>query len=450
MPRNIGSVKISTAILLTAVTAAATPAQRDFAFGVLAEARGDDAAAANFFESARLADPVAVPLVQRAVAARMAAGERGAAVTLYRDLAAARPDDLGVQFFYSDFLDAQSGGDSLALKLSEETLLAALAKHPGHPEIIRRLFQHAQAADDDVRQAELLEQLPPGDPAAALLYASLSKAMADGKEAAAVAAVSERLQAAFNLHPEDPEMARTLSENFREAGNSAEAIATLEHHVEAAPWSLELRTRLGVLYFTAKRDAEGETTLQEVLTISPQHALAHQALAKFYRLHDQPGPARVHASELMKIRGGSVGDFLKLADEWLAANDPRQARLLLERAIFAHPTDYEVANLLAIATRRDPETRDQSARLFREAEALRPADVPPTPEFMLESAEALLDQGQTKAAEEQLRNAIRAFPAEAKKETAVALRRLAGIWEAENRNGDAARALRQRADSLDP
>jgi hypothetical protein len=61
----------------------------------------------------------------------------------------------------------------------------------------------------------------------------------------------------------------------------------------------------------------------------------------------------------------------------------------------------------------------------------------------------LIEQGQTKAAEERLRTAIKTFPAEAKKETANALRRLALLWETENRNLDAARALRQRADGLD-
>ena len=54
------------------------------------------------------------------------------------------------------------------------------------------------------------------------------------------------------------------------------------------------------------------------------------------------------------------------------------------------------------------------------------------------------------AAEERLRLAIRTYPPEQKKESATALRRLAGIWQLENRNGEAAKALLQRADSLDP
>jgi hypothetical protein len=61
----------------------------------------------------------------------------------------------------------------------------------------------------------------------------------------------------------------------------------------------------------------------------------------------------------------------------------------------------------------------------------------------------LLDQGQSKAAEDRLRAAIKSFPPTAKKETSATLRRLALLWESESRNLEAARALRQRADALD-
>ena len=50
---------------------------------------------------------------------------------------------------------------------------------------------------------------------------------------------------------------------------------------------------------------------------------------------------------------------------------------------------------LAIATRRDPETRENAARLFREAEAAKPEAVKNEPAFLIESAETLIAQGQT-------------------------------------------------------
>ena len=76
-------------------------------------------------------------------------------------------------------------------------------------------------------------------------------------------------------------------------------------------------------------------------------------------------------------------------------------------------------------------------------------DLKPDAAFLIESAECLIEEGQSKAAEERLRTAIKSFPPEKKKETAAALRRLAGLWERENRNAEAAKALKQRADALD-
>ena len=433
-------------LLFAASLAEAGNPRTDFALGVLAESRDDAAEATLRFENAREADPLALPLVRRAVRARLAEGARPAAVKLYRDLAAARPDDLEIQLACADFLSQQGGGDALALKLADETLEAALQKNPGHPEIIRRLFQRAPSAGDKSRR---LDQLAPDDPAAVLLYATLSRSLFDSADAAAREKLDRRFLSAVESHSENPGLARAASEYFRDTKRPDQAIDILKRHIEAAPSSLDLRTRLGILHFTAKRDAEGEAALKEVLAIHPRQALAHQSLAKFYRLRDSPGPARFHAGELLKIRGGSPADFIKLADEWLAADNPRQARILLEKAVFNHPQNFELANQLAIATRRDPATRDLAARLFREAEALRSADRKPEPAFLIESAEALIAQGQSKAAEERLRAAIKSFPPEAKKETAAALRRLALLWETESRNADAAHALRQRADALD-
>jgi len=436
--------------LLSAFPAAAVESVNpriEYAFGVLEAQRGKREEASARYEKARIADPTAILLVTYAVDARMNSGDRSGAVKLYRDLAAARPEDLDVQLTYSDFLDGMANGDALARQLSDETLLAALARSPGHPEIIRRLFQHSFV--DKPRQEELLGQLSKDDPASAMLFATLSRTLFDAKNAEAATRVDEHLTLAFESHPERADLARTASEHFRSTGRPDQAISILEKHVQAAPSSLDLRTRLGVLYFAAKRDTEGEAALKAVLEINPNQALAHQSLAKFYRLHDQPEPARFHAGETLRIRGGSPDEFLQLADEWLASGNPRDARLLLEKSVFDHPDNQELIEKLAIATRRDPETKDQAARLFRQAEAAKPATEKTDPAFMVESAAALIDQGETKAAEERLRNAIRAYPADAKKETAAALRQLAGLWENENRNLDAARSLRQRADALD-
>jgi Flp pilus assembly protein TadD len=432
-----------------AMLAAEASPRLDFALGVLAESRGAGDEAALRFENARAEDPMAFPLVERVAGMRLAAGDRAGAVKLYRDLAQARLDDLEIQIAYADFLEAQGRGDALALKLSSQTLEAALTKFPGDPRVVRRLFQHAQARGDQAGQESLLDQLSADDPAAVLLYASLFKSVFDSGDAAALGQLDKRLLHAFESNSSVPELARAASDHFRDTERRVRAIEILKRHAETTPASLDLRTRLGILYFEAEMNPEGEATLKDVLVIHPRHALAHQALAKFYRSCEKPELARFHASELLKIRGGSPADFLKLADEWLAADEPRQARLLLEKAVFNYPDNPDLARKLAIATRRDPATSGLAARLFAEAEAIHTSTDPPEPAFLVEVAEALIAQGQNQAAEERLRSAIKAFPPSAKKETSSALRRLALLWESENRNLDAARALRQRADALD-
>lgn len=420
----------------------------EFALGVLAETRGEESAAVHF-EKARLADPLALPLVQRAVDRCMAANDRGGAVKLLRDLAAARPEDLTVQLTYTAFLTQHGQGDSMAAKIAGGVLEKILATHPGHPEAIRQLHRIYLAESRKIEALALLDRLATDDPASALLYASLARSAADADDAAQRTRLDRHYQAALTASPGNAALAREASEHFRNSERPEKAIEVLEQHTAAAPSSLALRTRLGLLLFAAKQDARGESMLKEVLAIHPRQALAHQSLAKFYRSRQQPEAARFHAGELLKIRGGSAADFSKLADEWLAAGDPREARLLLERAVFAHPARWELQQKLAIAARRDPQSRETAGRLFREAEAARPAGTQAEPAFLVEFAETLLAGGQAAAAEDRLRAAIRAYPAEAKAETAAALRRLAGLWEAENRNTDAARALRQRAETLE-
>ena len=423
---------------------ASTNPHLEFALGALAEHRGDEESAARYFESARLLDPQAAPLVERAVSRLIASGERSAAIAMFRELAASRPDDLTIQLAYADFLTLHGKGDSLALKLATESLDAVLQKHPGHPEIIRRLI-----STDPSRGMDLLDQLAPDDPDSARLFASLSQGLKDPDDLTARGEIDRRLMLALKAHPDNPALARDTSEHFRGTKRLDQAIDALKLHTEAAPWSLDLRVRLGILFFSAKLDADGESTLKELLAIQPRHALAHQSLAKFYRLRDQPEAAAHHSGELLKIRGGSASEFIKLADEHLAAARPREARLLLEKAVFDHPDNPEIRMKLAIATHQDPESRSRAPRLFREAEQVASDGKISDPIFLTASAEAMIEAGQSKAGEERLRAAIRAYPADAKKQTAATLRRLAALWTAENRNADA-RPLLLRAQSLDP
>jgi Tfp pilus assembly protein PilF len=434
------------------MVAGASP-KLDFALGVLAEQRGDAVAAAAAVEKARAADPTAYPLVTRSAERLRAAGDIEGASTLYRDFAKAAPERLDAQMAYADFLRGVSPEDDFASKMARDTLEKALERWPQSLGTKQRLFRIYEALGEREKSLELFEKLaaPDAGEGATMAAVDMARTLFPKDDPKARARLDELLTKAVERSPENPVLARTASDHFRNTGRLPEAVEMLALHVAADPASLNLRTRLGILQLAAEKTEEGEATLKEVIAIDPRQGLAHQSLAKLYRKQERPDAARPHAAEALKIRGGEPSEFATLADEFLDAGEPREARLLLEKAVFFNVSDAGLAAKLAVATRRDPETRGKASRFFREAESLAGGEGPvKDPVFLTEFAESLVEGGQVSAAEERLRMAIRAYPAEKKKETAAALRRLAGLWQDANRNAEAARALLQRADGLDP
>jgi len=447
-------VRILVVLLLSALSASAQENPRvEFAKGLLDQSRGNRQEAAKRFETARLADPLALPLVQRAANRNLAEGNLAAAVTLYREFAAASPQRLDAQLLYADFLRAQGKGDGLAEKMAGATLEGALQHFPDNPAILERLFRTSEAKGDHERSMQLFETLTakrPLSPAAMLLAADWSGILFKGDDLPARDRLDRLFEKAVEATPTHAALARAASEHFRKTNRLDRAIAALDQHVQAVPADLDLRTRLGILQFAANHATDGEATLKAVIAIDDRNALAHESLAKFYRKQNQTPLALPHADAVLRIRGGDPSEFLALADEWLGVNQPKAARILLEKAAFDHPADPAIAAKLAIATHRDPETRGKASVLFREAESVIPTDAPADPAFLAESASALIDEHRLPAAEDRLRKAIRAYPPDEKLQTAATLRQLADLWNSQNKNADAARALRQRADSLDP
>ncbi|MEP2776310.1 MAG: hypothetical protein ABJQ29_05375 [Luteolibacter sp.] len=421
----------------------------DFTFGALEEVRGDLDNAREYYHSAYQADPTALPLVRLEVDRLIDAKERGKAFEVYENAVDARPDDAMLRIEFGDFLAQVGRGDGLADAKRLEAYEAVLKMAPGDYLPIERLIRYAREKGNDDRARKLIEELNRDTPEAVSYYVSTSKSLYDSRDKEAQRRISDCFGTAMEEHPEWADIAKTASDHFRGAGDLNKAIAILQQHVEVRPSSLDLRIRLGILMFVANRDTEGVEILTEVLEVHPKKALAHESLAKHFRKSGMLEEARYHAAELLKIRGGSAQEFIKLAEEMTQAGEVRSARLLLEKAAFDFPDDAELMMKLALATARDPETREAAARLFREVENMlaNPADM--SPEFLLQSARELISQGQAKAAEERLRTAIRNFPAEAKKESAAAMRELAGIWISEDRNLDAANALIKRAEALE-
>jgi len=442
-------MRIAFGIGMATVTALNAGSLLDFSYGKLAELRGEGALASEHYAKAHAADPTALPLVRIVAERYLQDGDRPAALEVFRKLVEARPDEPLVRIEYGDFLGNIGKDDTMAERLREESYAKALQAMPGDLLPVERLIRTARARGDDDRARELLETLRTDSEEAVRYYVATSRSLYDSRDEQAAARIDARFRQAMADHPAWAGVARAASDHFRQTGRTGEAIAVLRDHTAARPSSLDLRIRLGILHFTAGEDAEGVRVLREVLEIHPRKALAHEALAKHFRRTGSLPEARRHAAELLSLRGGTPGEFTTLADELLAAGETRAARILLEKAVFHHPEDAALMMKLALATSRDPVSKADATRLFRQAEAMLADPAEMDPAFLLASANELIAQGQTKAAEERLRNAIRTFPKDAKKETAAALRALAALWISENRNSEAAKALISRAEALE-
>ena len=421
----------------------------EFSFGVLEQERGDGDAASAHFQKAYEADPNAMPLVRIIADTYIEKGDRSAALEAYERVVADRTDEPFIALEYGDFLGRVGKGDALAARKREEIYGKVHEAMPGAYIAIERLLRLARERGDDVRARELLKMLDTDSEQAVRYYIATTKSLYDSRDEAAAARIDMRFLDTMAAHPEWSGIARSASDHFRQTNRLEQAIDILRKHLEVRPSSLDLKIRLGILLFADKKDVEAVKIMREVLEVHPKKALAHESLAKHFRQIGQINIARGHAAVLLGIRGGTAEEFLELADELTAADDFRAARILLEKAVFRHDEDSKLMMKLAIATSRDPETKDSAARLYREAEAMlsNPAEIDPA--FLLESAKQLRAQGQTKAAEERLRNAIRSFSKDAKKEAAAAMRALADIWISEGRNTDEAKALISRAEALE-
>lgn len=428
--------------------------QQLYAKAVLAKLRQEKTAYPTLMEQARSKDPDAFPLMKECARLKQGEGDITAASTLYREFAKKHPDRLEGQLIYADFLRQTSPDDSLARKLTIETLERADQNFPNSPDVLERLFRISEVDGMRERSVAILERIgkaEPLTPALAVLGATIARTVYDADDPKGTAFVDALYQRALATSPKYPVLARTVSDYFRESGRMKEAIEALELHTKAAPASIDLRIRLSLLYLSANRDTEALKELNEILTIDPHHVLAHKTLAKWYRKQGKDEQARAHAAAVLRDGGGPPEEWLALADEWLNANDPRQARILLEKAVFKHTKDANLAAKLAIATRRDPETRSHASRLFRQAEAMAgPDTLSKDPVFLSEFAGALIDENTLDLAADRLRAAIRLFPPDAPKPTAAALRQLADLWDRQQKNAEAAAALRERAQKLDP
>ena len=430
-----------------------------FAKGVFSEIGGEQQQARQFYQKALEADPHAYPLTTKTSRLQLATLDLPAATQTLRTFAKNHRKHLDSQLHYASFLKHQASSDKIAQQAAIETLELANTNFPHHPAVYDSLILHYENSNRREDSLQLLEEQLDSDthdPNHWLALAPIVKTLYPKDEPQ----YREKLQLIFEKAAEkglhNPHFTRTISEYHRSEGRIEEAINTLQKHLTLTPSSHSLRTRLGLLQLHNQDENAGEATLLQVLAIHPEQTLAHNSLAKLYRKKNHTEKALHHRAEGLRISGGHPQEAIELANEYLALEQAHQARLLLEKFRFDYPENPAIHARLAIATLRDG-LPEQAARLFRQAEALAKDSKDSASaqyldaDFQIEFANSLLSAGAFAAAETRLRQAAQGLDLDDEpKKYAQAVTALAQLWIDQGKNEAPAKALLQRAISIDP
>jgi len=434
-----------------------------FAKGLLTEREAEFEEASELYQEAMQQDPSSFYLTRKKSGALSSSGHMDAAVKTMGDFAQAHRENLAAQFSYVNFLERVASSREQSRKQALEVLEEAKISHGLSEKVFHGLLSRYEAGEERGKSLALYEEFV--------------SAANGGKEASYWLS---RLQAAGilmdgNGEPfqkekeccytglravglEDVFVARKVSEHYRQQGRVDEAMGVLAEHIELVPSSTSLMTRMGILQLASGQEEEGEVTLMTAMNINPRETLAYESLAKHYEKQGQKSKALELRGKALEISGGSPGDFLNLANQYLDHGEAHPARLLLEKARFDHPDDLEILAKLAAATAQDG-LPDEAVKLCRQAELI----VEEAPEheraelaayldadFQIEFSHLLIATGQSASAEERLRKAIRGIGSNQPKKSAKALCALAKIWIAAGKNQAAALSLLKRARSQDP
>lgn len=430
-----------------------------YAKGVFAELQGNSRAARTHYEESLAADPDTFSLATKASRLQTRTQDPAAATATLRDYAQTHREHLPSQLYYASYLKRVAPNDQVAQKAAIETLELANENFPHLDVIYDPLILLYESAGQRADSLSLLEEQlkkPKDSPREWLALAPIIKTLypkADPQYAEKLDLVYQNA-AQGELH--DPTSARSISEYFRAQGDLAGAIEILQKHLTLSPSSHSLRTRLGLLQLSNQEEEAGEQSLREVVTIDPDQALAHRSLAKLYTKREAPLKALHHRAEALRITGGHPDEGIALAEEYLALDQPHEARLLLEKFRFDHPESPAVHTRLAIATLRDGLT-EQAALLFRQAETLAEESLEEDAkkyldaDFQIEFASSLITAGDLASAETRLRQAAQGLNLDTEPEKyARAVTALAKLWIDQGKNEAPAKALLQRAVALDP
>jgi tetratricopeptide (TPR) repeat protein len=253
--------------------------------------------------------------------------------------------------------------------VAREKLLAALAEHPGHPEILQSLLSVDLASgkvDEALGMIEKAVNAKPDDANLQQLYGTALIATGQGQ-------VGEtKLRRAIELDPNNMGAYQALASYLLRSARQQEGIATYEKAVERQPTSAPLRFTLGTLYESMGKRTEAIAQYEEAVKLDPNLAVGKNNLAYLMaedgtnldRALDLAQEAKAQLPESANVAdtlgfvllkkgipeaaigylqeaesGFQLGDpnlgYVRthLAEAYVASEQPEKAREILERAL---------------------------------------------------------------------------------------------------------------------
>ena len=386
-----------------------------------------------------------------------ATAKKEEATLLLRHFAEQNRNHLTSQLDYVEHLETFYSEDHIGKEAILETLTLANENFPHHLAVFPQLIRKYESLEDRENSLSLLEKQLQAPPEHSAHWATLLSLFQTLYPSDSLDGQKHTQQAIANLTEHglsSPSTARKVSEYHRQQGNFPKAIEVIEKHLSLVPASNSLRVRLALLQLSLDDEESGEKNLLAALQVDHKTVLAHQSLAKLYLKKDLPLKALHHKAKLYHIRGGDAEEAVELAQQYLDAAQPNPARRLLERALFYEPDDPSLAARLGMTFLQEEQSK-KALEFFRNAEQIAKESESDLflndPDFHYHFAQALQQEGEFPAAESRLRQAADGLNLdEEPSKYARAITDLAALWLEQDKNQGPARALLERAISLDP
>ncbi len=366
--------------------------------------------------------------------------------------AAAQPESVTAWLGIADEISQHFYRSPKHQKLAIESLRKALLLHPHHEEAIRRLFHVLEESSMLETSRELLENellSEASNSSRDLMLASLVRSHFDSKEPRYRSEQTRLYKRAFSKASARPDIARTCSDYYRKLGDLKQAILTLEAHRQANPSSLELRTRLALLYLRSGQEQKALSELHLLIEIHPELISAHQALAHHYKQTGQQKESLSHQAILLPLQKKRAPAYIQLSKDFRAIGQAHQAKLLLKKALFESPDSTPLMIELVVAAQEDNDSELAKGLLKKlEQKGVDPSTLKNS-SFQESRAVALIKSGDFEQAEAALRTAIRTYRHDQPKKAAHAMLQLADLWDQQKIHPGAAKSLRKRAHQLE-